>query len=160
MGVALLALVFSFGGGAYAAISATVAKPIVVCVHGHGGGLYMARHCARRDRQLRFSPSGANTTAGPQGAPEPREQREPGNGWIAGDGGTAGPECPTGTVILSGGAGIVDAGGVTLANIAAINYSAPVPLGNGWEGQAYRTLANPYVNSSYGLEVYAVCLTS
>ena len=39
-------------------------------------------------------------------------------------------------------------------------YSAPVPLGNGWDGQAYRTLANPYVNSSYGLEVYAVCLTS
>ena len=61
---------------------------------------------------------------------------------------------------MSGGAGIVDSGGVALANIAAINYSAPLPLGNGWEGQAYRTLTNPPVNSSYGLEVYAVCLTT
>ena len=91
MGVAVLALVLSFGGGAYAAISAVVAKPIVVCVHGHGGGLYMARHCAGRDRQLRFSPFGADTTAGSQGAPGTA-----GAQGMAGSPGTTGLQGPQG----------------------------------------------------------------
>lgn len=65
-------------------------------------------------------------------------------------------QCPAGTELLTGGAGVVDAGGVLLPQVAALNYSAPVPLGNGWQGQAYRTTSN--ATQGFGLEVYAVCL--
>lgn len=67
-------------------------------------------------------------------------------------------KCQQGSTVLSGGAGVVDAGDAPLAGIAAVSYSAPVVAGNGWVGAAYRTLANPQVNSSYGLLVFAVCI--
>ena len=70
-------------------------------------------------------------------------------------------DCPTGTTVLSGGAGVVDADAATpLAAIAALSYSGPEPLGNGWQGNAYRTYVSPQVNSSYGLNVFAVCLAN
>lgn len=69
--------------------------------------------------------------------------------------------CPAGTTILSGGAGVVDADLASpLPQVAALSYSGPQPLGNGWQGNAYRTYTSPQVNSSYGLNVFAVCIAS
>jgi len=64
-------------------------------------------------------------------------------------------QCPAGTTVISGGAGVVDGSGIPVVGVAAISYSGPAPAGNGWEGQAYRT---PATNTSYGLNVFAVCL--
>jgi hypothetical protein len=64
-------------------------------------------------------------------------------------------QCPVGTTVLSGGAGVVDGSGLPVIGVAAISYSGPAPAGNGWEGQAYRI---PLTNTSYGLNVFAVCL--
>jgi hypothetical protein len=69
--------------------------------------------------------------------------------------------CPAGTTVLSGGAGVVDADVASpLAAVAALSHSGPQPLGNGWQGNAYRTYTSPQVNSSYGLNVFAVCIAS
>jgi hypothetical protein len=64
-------------------------------------------------------------------------------------------QCPVGTTVLSGGAGVVDGSGLPVIGVAAISYSGPAPAGNGWEGQAYRI---PATNTSYGLNVFAVCV--
>jgi hypothetical protein len=66
-------------------------------------------------------------------------------------------DCPAGTTVLSGGAGVVDAYASPLAAVAALSYSGPEPLGNGWQGNAYRA---PPSNTSYGLNVFAVCIAS
>ena len=66
--------------------------------------------------------------------------------------------CPAGTTAVTGGAGVVGADqALPLTNVAAISYSAPTPLGNGWNGEAFRTYTSPQVNSSYGLNVFAIC---
>ena len=66
MGVALTALVFAFAGGAYAAQSSS-SGTIAACVQHTGGNLYIAKHCAKHDRKLRWGVSGPPGTAGPQG---------------------------------------------------------------------------------------------
>jgi hypothetical protein len=67
--VALAAFVIVGAAGTYAAASATT---VGACVGHRGGRLYVAHHCARHDRRLRWSitgPRGATGAAGPQGAP-------------------------------------------------------------------------------------------
>lgn len=70
MAVALAALVLGASGGAYAAV-ATSSGTITACVHHKGGGLYLARECARHDKRLRWNaigPRGAGGTQGLQGS--------------------------------------------------------------------------------------------
>jgi hypothetical protein len=70
-------------------------------------------------------------------------------------------DCPLGTAVVTGGAGVVGSDqAVPLNNVAAISYSGPTPFGNGWHGEAYRTYTSPQVNSSYGLNVFAVCMST
>jgi hypothetical protein len=70
-------------------------------------------------------------------------------------------DCPTGTTVVSGGGGVVQNDAATpLAAIAALSYSGPEPLGNGWQANAYRTYVSPQVNSSYGLNAFAVCIAN
>jgi hypothetical protein len=79
MGVALVALVVSISGGAYAASSGP--PTITACVHRHGGGLYTARHCARHDQRLTWSiqgPQGKVGPAGPSGPVGPAGPNGPG----------------------------------------------------------------------------------
>jgi hypothetical protein len=66
MAVALFALVLGASGGAYAAVSES-SNAVVACVHHHGGGLYEARTCARRDRRLVWSVTGPTGATGSQG---------------------------------------------------------------------------------------------
>jgi hypothetical protein len=69
--------------------------------------------------------------------------------------------CPVGTQVVTGGAGVVGSDqALPLNNVAAVSYSGPTPFGNGWHGEAFRTYTSPPVNSSYGLNVFAVCLAS
>lgn len=73
MGVSLLALVLAISGGAIAAEGGSRGT-ITGCVHHRGGGLYIARKCARHDRRLSWSvhgPSGATGATGRQGPPGP-----------------------------------------------------------------------------------------
>jgi hypothetical protein len=66
MAVALAALVLAASGGAYAAV-ATSSGTIAACVHHKGGGLYLARKCARHDKRLTWNAIGARGAAGTQG---------------------------------------------------------------------------------------------
>lgn len=63
-------------GGAYAA---TESSPGVVsaCVHGRGGGLYLARRCARHDRRVSWNVTGPAGAPGSPGAPGPRGAQGP-----------------------------------------------------------------------------------
>jgi hypothetical protein len=73
MGVSLVALVVAASGGAYAAVGGSPGV-IRACVHRTGGGLYIARHCARHDKGLAWSatgPSGSRGLQGPQGLQGP-----------------------------------------------------------------------------------------
>jgi hypothetical protein len=70
-------------------------------------------------------------------------------------------QCPVGTQVVTGGAGVVGADqSLALNNLAAVSYSGPAPFGNGWHGEAFRTYTSPQVNSSYGLNVFAICLST
>jgi len=57
MGVALAALTLAASGGAYAAATGS-SRAISACVHHQGGGLYVARRCARKDRSLKWGVTG------------------------------------------------------------------------------------------------------
>lgn len=68
-----LSAVAAAAGGAYAA---TQSSPGVIsaCVHGRGGGLYLARKCDRHDRRVTWNvtgPAGASGLPGAQGPPGP-----------------------------------------------------------------------------------------
>jgi hypothetical protein len=70
MVVAVTALVVACAGGAYAAGEAAN-RSIAACVRHNGGGLYVAKRCAKRDRSLRWNvtgPRGAPGADGQQGA--------------------------------------------------------------------------------------------
>jgi hypothetical protein len=67
MGVSLAALVVAASGGAYAAVTGS-SGAIVACVHQKGGGLYIARKCARHDKRLKWSVTGPRGPAGRDGA--------------------------------------------------------------------------------------------
>jgi hypothetical protein len=67
MGVSLAALVVAASGGAYAAVTGSLGA-IVACVHQKGGGLYIARKCARHDKRLKWSVTGPQGPAGRDGA--------------------------------------------------------------------------------------------
>ena len=61
----ILALIVAGAGGAYAA--GTSAQKITVCVHRHGGTLYRARRCARRDSKLSWNARGQQGATGATG---------------------------------------------------------------------------------------------
>jgi hypothetical protein len=84
MGVSLAALVVAASGGAYAAVTGS-SGAIVACVHQKGGGLYIARKCARHDKRLKWSVTGPQGPAGRDGAIGP-----------VGPAGLAGPTGDTG----------------------------------------------------------------
>lgn len=70
MAAALLAIVVAASGGAYAA-SSTSSKTIAACVRHHGGTVYVAKKCQRRDKRLTWNttgPRGATGATGNQGA--------------------------------------------------------------------------------------------
>ena len=83
--VALLAVVVVCAGGAYAA-GAGSSKAITACVHHRGGGLYVAKHCAKHDRRVSWSITGPQGAPGPQGATG--SQGSPGSPGAAGAPGT------------------------------------------------------------------------
>jgi hypothetical protein len=73
LGVSVVALVVAASAGAYAAATGS-SGTIVACVGHKGGGLYIARKCARGDRVLKWSvtgPQGPAGTAGKDGAAGP-----------------------------------------------------------------------------------------
>jgi hypothetical protein len=84
LGVALAALVLAASGVSYAAVTRTPGT-ISGCVHRTGGGLYLARKCARHDRRLTWGITGPTGTAGTPGA-----AGAPGTPGIAGTPGTSG----------------------------------------------------------------------
>ena len=61
----IAAVVLAAGGGAYAATRAPAT--IRACVRHDGGGLYVARHCARGDRALSWGIRGQQGLRGPAG---------------------------------------------------------------------------------------------
>ncbi len=58
MGVALTAVVLGISAGGTQAFAATSGKRVAVCEHRHGGGVYLAKHCARHDKRLKWAISG------------------------------------------------------------------------------------------------------
>jgi hypothetical protein len=64
--VALAALVLAVSGASYAATQSP--GTITGCVHHKGGGLYVARKCARHDRRLTWSAMGTSGKPGTTGA--------------------------------------------------------------------------------------------
>jgi hypothetical protein len=74
MGVVCVVLALAVSGGAIAVASGSSSQ-IAACVHRGGGGLYMAKRCAGRDRRLRWNitgpqgPRGSRGAAGTLGAP-------------------------------------------------------------------------------------------
>ena len=67
MVVSLAALVLAASGGAYAAATSS-SGTIVACVHHKGGGLYIARRCARHDKHLKWNAIGPQGATGRRGA--------------------------------------------------------------------------------------------
>jgi hypothetical protein len=77
LAVSLAALVLAASGGAYATVS-TSSRTINACASHKGGGLYVGRHCARRDTRVSWNtvgPIGATGAQGPQGRPGPQGVR-------------------------------------------------------------------------------------
>jgi hypothetical protein len=66
LGVALAALVLAVSGASYAATQSQ--GTITGCVHHKGGGLYVARKCARHDSRLTWSAKGISGSQGKTGA--------------------------------------------------------------------------------------------
>ena len=93
LGVAVVALVVAASAGAYAAATGS-SGTIVACVGHKGGGLYIARTCARGDRVLKWSVTGPQGPAGKDGAA--------GTAGKDGAAGTAGPKGDTGALGLPG----------------------------------------------------------
>jgi hypothetical protein len=64
--LAVIALVVAASGAAFAATRG--GGSITACVHRLGGGLYQAKHCAKRERKLTWSVAGPAGATGRQGA--------------------------------------------------------------------------------------------
>jgi hypothetical protein len=62
-------------------------------------------------------------------------------------------DCPSGTTILSGGAGIAH-NFVPAPGVAALSYNTGLPFQNGWAAEAYSTTTG----SSWELDVIALCI--
>jgi hypothetical protein len=70
-GLVVGVLIVTVTGAAYASVNSS-APTISACVHHAGGGIYIARRCAARDRRLTWN------ATGPQGhkAPQARKDRQ------------------------------------------------------------------------------------
>jgi len=93
LGVSLVALVVAASAGAYAAATGS-SGTIAACVGHKGGGLYVARTCARGDRRLKWSVTGPQGPAGTAGTA--------GTAGKDGGAGPAGPKGDTGAPGLPG----------------------------------------------------------
>jgi len=62
-------------------------------------------------------------------------------------------DCPAGTTILSGGAGIAH-NFIPAPGVAALSYNLGLPFQNGWAAEAYSTSAG----ASWELDVVALCI--
>jgi hypothetical protein len=129
MGVALVALVLSAGGGAYAASTGTQTV-ILACIHSRGGGLYSARKCARHDKRLTWN------ATGPQGVPGPKGQQGaqgvPGTAGATGASGSPGapgaPGAPAETLFAQ-----VNTAGTINTSSPGVEVSPPTAYpGNGY----------------------------
>lgn len=79
------------GSGAYA-VASSATGAITVCVKHHGGALYLAKACAKRDKQLSWNRQGVPGAAGAQGP-----QGVPGAQGPKGDTGATGGQGAAGT---------------------------------------------------------------
>jgi hypothetical protein len=90
LGVAIAALVLAASGVSYAAATRSPGT-ISGCVHHKGGGLYVARKCARHDRRLTWSVRGLSGSRGTTGASgTPGAAGTPGTPGTPGQPGTPG----------------------------------------------------------------------
>jgi hypothetical protein len=122
-GVAIAALVLAASGVSYAAATRSPAT-ISGCVHHNGGGLYVARKCARHDRRLTWSVRGLAGNPGSTGAAgTPGAVGAPGTPGTPGQPGTPGASATklfaqvesTGTINAS-------SGGITAAQAGTGTY--------------------------------------
>jgi hypothetical protein len=116
LGVAIAALVLAASGVSYAAATRSPAT-ISGCVHDKGGGLYVARKCARHDRRLTWNVRGLAGSRGSTGAAgTPGAVGTPGTPGTPGQPGTPGaPATKLFAQVESGGTINASSGGVTAA---------------------------------------------
>lgn len=118
LGVSVIVLVVAGSAGAYAAATDSSAT-IVACVAHKGGGLYIARTCARGDRSMKWSVTGPQGPAGKDGT--------------AGQAGPAGPKGDTGALGLPGPFPGVLPAGITVRG----NWAGGASVG----GKAYESIS-------------------
>jgi hypothetical protein len=112
LGAGAIALVVAASAGAYVAATRSPAT-IVACVAHKGGGLYVARRCARGDKLLKWSVTGPEGAAGKDGAAGPAGPK--------GDPGAPGPfpgVLPTGITVRGNWAGGSSSGGTAYESIS------------------------------------------
>jgi hypothetical protein len=119
-GVALAALVLAASGGAYGAGAGSSAA-ITACVHHGGGGLYLARKCARRDKRLTWNEIGPT---GPRGLPGPQ-----GLQGLQGLQGVQGPPASDMWVRADETGHVIASSGVTASNVRGGTGFYAVPVG-------------------------------
>jgi hypothetical protein len=110
-GLVVAVLIVAVTGAAYATVNSS-APTISACVHHAGGGIYMARRCAARDRRLTWN------ITGPQGPPGPQ-----GSAGSVGPQGAAGPLGPSAAFSVDRHEGVPITGSLTRVASLAI----PVP---------------------------------
>jgi hypothetical protein len=119
MVVALVAVVLAASGGAYAA-SSHASTTIAACVRHSGGGLYIAKHCAKNDKRVTWAATGSSGAAGLPGAA--------GQAGAAGAAGELGPTGPAGAQGPAGPAGATGAPGPSTGPAGgALTGSFPAP---------------------------------
>ena len=146
MAVALAALVLGASGGAYAAV-ATSSGTITACAHHKGGGLYLARKCARHDKRLTWNAIGPRGAAGTQGLQ--------GSQGLQGLRGLQGLQGQTGSQGTTGARGPSDAYYARSAGGTGNTYQTvllPVPPGD------YAASANAQDGNPNGNPILAQCL--
>ena len=116
-GLVVAVLIVAVTGAAYATVNSS-APTISACVHHAGGGIYIARRCAARDRRLTWNTTGPQ---GPQGPPGPEDSA--GSVGPQGAAGAMGPVWPSAAFSVDRHEGVPITGSLTRVASLAI----PVP---------------------------------